>query len=317
MRRAPRFRPLAPEAEGMVLTLVTGDRLHFRRFEVLRALLHPQALAYLVGGLTALIVLPVRREFAALTVLERIGLCVGTGAALMVAVLVLGYALERLQRGVVRIHASAVIAAAVLVAVLVGNGILHAFLGVRTGVALTLVMWAFFHVYVEAVMLLMMYRAMPRILRALRREEGAQAQVQAAVPMVRIGGHAFAEAELVRVEAEGNYLRVLTTAGRTLVPGPMGRAVDGLPLRLGLRVGRSDWVAARAVAGLRAEGRDLVLDLTNGEVLRVSQTRRKAVEDWLRLARSGQDQVDPDGVVVRRGGERGGQRIVRGGPEDA
>lgn len=306
------------------MTVVTGDRLYFRRYEILRALLHRYALGYQLVGVVMLVILPVRAEFGLLSATERLILCGSTGMLLIAVAMVLIFTLERLlgRNGTVRIHASPIIAVGVLAAVVAGNMILHSYIGTRTTIAQTLVLWAFFQVYVEALMLLIMYLSMPKIVRDLRKTD-APAE-PATGPGVSIGGQMFAVASLQRIEAEGNYLRVTTRTGRHLVPGPFGKATEPLPPQLGLRIGRSDWVAAAAVVGLRTDERDLLVVLECGATVRVSQARRKAVEAWAKglpqlagQGGSGQVDVDPDGAVVRGDGQKGGDRIVSPRPENA
>lgn len=301
-----------------VVTLVTGDSLYFRRYEITLALLHPRTLPFHLLGVTGMFILPAREEFLDLSVMQRVIMCAATGTIGVGLMLLVAFLVERFRpKGeTVRVHASPFIAGGVLGGVLLGNALLQSFTGVRTGVAQTLVMWAFFHVYVEAFNLLIVYIAMPRIIRDLRAPD-AGAPVAKAGPAVEIGGQSFDVCTLVRIEADGNYLQVLTVSGRRFVPGPFGKVVEELPPALGMRVGRSDWVASLAVAGLRSEGREMAVLLRNGDEVAVAQSRRKAVADWVRGLPSPEAQVEPDGEMVRRDGEDTGERIVLRPPQHA
>ena len=101
--------------------------------------------------------------------------------------------------------------------------------------------------------------------------------------------------DILRLEASGNYVTVVTLRGRQLVPGPFAAAVAQMPAELGRQVQRSHWVARRAVAGVHRKGRDLWLHLTCGAQVPVSATLRSDVQSWLgpqgatTLARKGRD----------------------------
>lgn len=101
------------------------------------------------------------------------------------------------------------------------------------------------------------------------------------VEVLRIGNRRFAPADILRIEAEGNYVRIVTARERPLMPGPFSSVVARMPDALGIQIGRSDWVAASAVLGRRRDGRDLFLLLSDGSELRVSASRREAVKAWI------------------------------------
>jgi hypothetical protein len=98
---------------------------------------------------------------------------------------------------------------------------------------------------------------------------------------VRIGTHRFAPADIQRVEAEGNYVRIVTARDRLLLPGPFSAVVGRMPDALGRQIGRSHWVASSAVLGRRRDGRDLYVLMSDGSEVRVSASRREAVKAWL------------------------------------
>lgn len=101
------------------------------------------------------------------------------------------------------------------------------------------------------------------------------------VDTIRIGNRRFLPTDIQRIEAEGNYVRIVTAKDRPLLPGPFSSVVARMPEALGRQVGRSHWVAAATVLGRRREGRDLYLLLSDGSDLRVSASRRDAVKAWL------------------------------------
>lgn len=82
---------------------------------------------------------------------------------------------------------------------------------------------------------------------------------------------------------EDHYVRVHTAHGSRLVAGPFERVIASLGDREGMRVHRSWWVARSAVVGVRADGRNLKLELSNGlqaPVSRASVAKLRQV-GWL------------------------------------
>lgn len=89
--------------------------------------------------------------------------------------------------------------------------------------------------------------------------------------------------EVLCLRMEDHYVRIHSTAGSRLVAGPFERVISGLGDREGMRVHRSWWVARSAVIGVRADGRNLKLELSNGlqaPVSRASVTKLRQV-GWL------------------------------------
>ena len=82
---------------------------------------------------------------------------------------------------------------------------------------------------------------------------------------------------------EDHYVRAHTPAGSTLLLLRMRDAVAELDGVDGLRVHRSWWVARNAVAGMRREGRNIRLILTNGVEAPVArgETERLRREGWI------------------------------------
>lgn len=70
--------------------------------------------------------------------------------------------------------------------------------------------------------------------------------------------------DVVALQAEDHYVRVHTSVGSALLLMRLADAIAELEGVEGLRVHRSWWVARRAVAAARPEGRRAVLTLSNG-----------------------------------------------------
>ena len=85
------------------------------------------------------------------------------------------------------------------------------------------------------------------------------------------------------IRAEDHYLEIHTEKARYFVRGRLADAVDRLSGTDGLQVHRSWWVADRAVALARRQGRDFKLTLVSGETVPVSRNRIEDVRarGWL------------------------------------
>lgn len=89
--------------------------------------------------------------------------------------------------------------------------------------------------------------------------------------------------DLLCLQMEDHYVRVHTPDGSRLLLMPLGKAMAEASGIEGLRVHRSWWVARRAVAQVRSEGRNFRLILTNGleaPVARAEVARLRAA-GWL------------------------------------
>ena len=78
-------------------------------------------------------------------------------------------------------------------------------------------------------------------------------------------------AEVLCLQMEDHYVRVHTRGGSRLVMATLGQAITALDGAEGLQVHRSWWVARRAVAHARRQGRNLRLELVNGIVAPVAR----------------------------------------------
>lgn len=99
---------------------------------------------------------------------------------------------------------------------------------------------------------------------------------------IRVGNTRFMLADIQIVEAEGNYVRIVTPRGRHLLPGPFSQVVAQLPETAGHVISRSCWIASGMVIAHRRAGRDLFVLLPDGKELRVAASRRDQVMAWLR-----------------------------------
>ena len=70
--------------------------------------------------------------------------------------------------------------------------------------------------------------------------------------------------DVLCLRMEDHYVRIHSAVGSRLVAGPFERVIASLGQREGMRVHRSWWVARSAVVGVRADGRNLRLELSNG-----------------------------------------------------
>lgn len=89
--------------------------------------------------------------------------------------------------------------------------------------------------------------------------------------------------EVLCLRMEDHYVRIHSAVGSRLVAGPFERVIASLGQREGMRVHRSWWVARSAVVGVKANGRNLKLELSNGlsaPVSRASVAKLRQV-GWL------------------------------------
>lgn len=288
-------RPALPDDPRIEVILYSGDRLVFGPFELVRSLMHRYMLIpYALFALFLMLVdtrngLPFY-DLNDQALLVSITLPVSIASLLLITA---GLELIALYRGrVLRIMASPVLAAITLTGMFVGDIAEYLIAGYVTDVMRSAVLFVFYYVVVETVAHLVVLVVFPRVLRDLRARQATAEPVPVAVKPVMtevpdhvdIGGQRFPTKDLVRITAEGNYVRVQTLRERLFLPGPFGRAVDPLPERLGVRVSRSDWVALREVRALRREGGETYLDLNDGASVKVANTRQKMVAALLELA---------------------------------
>ena len=89
---------------------------------------------------------------------------------------------------------------------------------------------------------------------------------------------------VLRVEAQGNHVLVVTDRGRHVLPGPFGALVALLPADMGRQVHRSHWVACRAVLRTRRSGRYVMIETIDGAQVPIASTKFGALRAWLAAA---------------------------------
>lgn len=87
--------------------------------------------------------------------------------------------------------------------------------------------------------------------------------------------------DLLALEAQDHYLLVHTRLGSALIHMRLSEAVRILPAQLGFQAHRRWWVARKAVAGLRRDGQQTLIELTGGMTVPVGRTYLAAVRSGL------------------------------------
>lgn len=127
------------------------------------------------------------------------------------------------------------------------------------------------------------YGAMDRSRAAYTQPESPPetSPVKAPRRLVAIGLQMFDADEIILLEAQGNYLRILTSEGEFNERCQMSSACENLDDSLGVQVHRSFWVSFSAIDALvRADG-TLSLRLTNGEEVKIARPRQREVRSTL------------------------------------
>lgn len=286
------MRSETPEVVRVEVTLFSGDKVAFGPFELVRTYFHRYMIIHYVLLCFFVILVDTHNGLVNTFLDERarnIAISIAVGVLLLAFMaLVLEYIGYR--KGTVRIKGSPYLIAAaaigVLADILVSNDDPIPWQGI-------VMLLLYYYILVEAFAHLLALIVVPRVLNDLRKRRAVvapKAPEQVAAPLqaadsdhVEIGGKRVKADTLIRIMAEGNYLRVLTQKERLYLPGPFGAVVDPLPERLGVRVSRSDWVAAAAAQGIRREGREMFVDLRDGTSVRVANSRQKVVAAVLDL----------------------------------
>ena len=87
--------------------------------------------------------------------------------------------------------------------------------------------------------------------------------------------------ELVYIQAELHYIRVVTTRGEALILYNLRDAIEELPPGLGMQTHRSYWVAFKHSENLRRQGSHWVCVLKSGHTIPVSRRRAASVKKIL------------------------------------
>lgn len=115
------------------------------------------------------------------------------------------------------------------------------------------------------------------------------------------GDEAAALGDLLRLEAQGNYVLVVTAGGRHVLPGPFAARLARLQDQPGEQVHRSHWVAQRAVVAVHRSGRRTVIETVDGAEIQVAGARAAEIRVWAEAAARGQHPQGPKPVPRGRG----------------
>lgn len=289
---------------GIVVHLLSLGRVHLLPGEVRPILQHRFVLALYLAVLLLLVGLDSVGASNQLPVELRAPIyMIGMTATILVVALALQGALRRSRRhGQVSLHLSPVLLIASLCGVLVGERLLAELVTPgQTPMVRLVLLFSFHYMVCELAVAIFAHGLLPSILGELRglpirklvETDPALWQSGATTPAAKAagttteagflvaGGRSFPLADLLHLQADGNYVHIRTTGQTVLLPGPLATLVRQIPADLGRQVHRSHWVAASALRGWSAVGREITLQLTNGQTVPVAITRRREVRDWL------------------------------------
>ena len=182
----------------------------------------------------------------------------------------------------------------------------------------TAIMVLGFALYLEVAAMVVLRGPVPRALGQLRAER--KAAMAARTPPVSLAGEARAPGplpdedgmpelrDLLRLEAQGNYVLVVTAGGRHVLPGPFAARVARVAEQPGWQVHRSHWVAARAVVGVRRSGRGTVIETSDGAEVPVAGARAPEIRVWAEAAAKGRRPAGPPSKPMRNAAVSGPAR---------
>lgn len=273
------------------IVLFSGDVVVFRNYEFVQATWHRYLLIHYALGALLLTLLDIRSgdyDVSLAAYMQVVFTSLVVFLLVLIMVPALGMALLGKDGGVLRIRASWLLFCSTVLGIIAGQIALWLITGnTPRDIATLLAMVLFYYLLGEIIYHYILLVIIPRVLRDLRGEwddapgslDGAEAEAEDGSILIR--GERVDPAMLWHVMADGNYIHVRTAERRAFLPGPFGPVVARLPDHLGMRVSRSDWVARRAVCGMRREGRALWLELVDGSSVKVAHARLRAVQDWL------------------------------------
>lgn len=277
----------------MQFRLLTGEVIPLAYGEFLRIAVHRYLLLFY--ALIVAFVFAANANAARDAVALELKL-LGYGSSVLFGVIVLFLSVTVIRRITLRRSGQEIIPFPINLAITVGCSVLY-------GEALTprlygdplapvsqvLMKVGFYIVIVEVAAAVWMYAMLPRILSHLRGRPYRslsdlipKPDVAAPAPRLRLDGQALDADSLIRLEVDGDMIRIITSNGTRIAQGPLLQLVDSLPAELGIMVHRSDWVARSAVVGTTRIGRSRALRLRNGDVVRVASSRDAVVAEWLR-----------------------------------
>ena len=151
-----------------------------------------------------------------------------------------------------------------------------------------------FALYLEAAAMVVLRGPARRALGQLRAEQRAAqmppvslAAEEAPVPAPQAEEALTELRDLLRLEAQGNFVLVVTAGGRYVLPGPFSARVARLADQPGWQVHRSHWVAERAVVGVRRSGRRTVIETADGAEVLVAGAQAAAIRAWAEAVAKG------------------------------
>lgn len=273
------------------LTLLTGETVPLHGNEFLRIARHRYLAGFYLCIFAFIFVSNLRGGLDGVTMVLNSAIhlaSVAAGVSCLLAAHAVATAVARRRGRVPVLHLPFVLTLVITAAMVTGDGLETLLLDKPVGTPLAvLARWGFYVIAVQVGTALAMYLLIPRILAELRGQPIAGLKVldmalQPPLPAtVTLGGQAVVVDDLLHLHADGNRVLAATRTGRLVLPGPLADLVAALPDGAGLAVHRSDWVAARAVARYRREGRSVTLVLTDGSEVRAAQTRLAQTMAWL------------------------------------
>lgn len=94
---------------------------------------------------------------------------------------------------------------------------------------------------------------------------------------IEIGKQSFAASDIMMLEAQGNYLKVVTSSGNFIERCQISTATEQLGESLGLQIHRSCWVSFAAISALVRVDNTLCVKLVNGDELKIARPRQRQV----------------------------------------
>ncbi|MCZ8336073.1 MAG: LytTR family DNA-binding domain-containing protein [Rhodobacteraceae bacterium] len=176
-----------------------------------------------------------------------------------------------------------------------------------------------FALYLEAAAMVVLRGPAPRALGQLRAEQRAaqippvrlaaeEAPTSATTPTLSEEAALTELRDLLRLEAQGNFVLVVTASGRHVLPGPFSARVARLADHPGWQVHRSHWVAARAVVGVRRSGRRTVIETADGAEVLVAGAQAAEIRAWAEAVAQGRRAAGMAPAPPMRRGRPGAER---------
>jgi DNA-binding LytR/AlgR family response regulator len=151
---------------------------------------------------------------------------------------------------------------------------------------LTITSWAkaaWIYAVAELVAAVALRTLVPRAQRSVQAGHDALAELSAAAggPAVILGKLRIPAADILRVEANGNSVQIVTKQKRHIVSGPFAAVLAELPQGSGFRVHRSHWVATAGIREVERSERGLRIVTVQGDTVPVAQPVSPEVAAWL------------------------------------